>query len=97
MTEKISNTARRIINTGTPDNCVGCYKPMLRGIYLGGRVEADGMTEVEATKVLREELTENCKFGHLRKRLGRQCMYGIACDGVEAPARARPRRHDLWE
>lgn len=97
MTEKISDTARRIIDAGTPDNCLGCYKPMLRGIFLGGRVEAGGMTEVEATEGLNEELTEKCKFGNLRKWLGEQCMYGIARDGVEAPTRARLRKQEPWE
>lgn len=93
----ISDTARRIISAGTPESCVGCYNPILRGIYLGGRVEAGGMTEVEATEALREELTEKCEFGDLRKKLGKQCMYGVNHVKSEAPARARPRKPEPWE
>lgn len=82
MTE-ISDTARRIINAGMPNDCVGCYYPVMRGINLGDRVEKDGLTEAEAVEQLSQELARDCEFGHLRRKLGRKCMLGIDSAGLE--------------
>ncbi|MDO8591928.1 MAG: hypothetical protein Q7R60_03350 [bacterium] len=94
---EISDTARRIIKAGTPTSCVGCYNPILRGIYLSGKVEDSSMTEPDAINELGGELTEKCKFGHLRKKLGEQCMYGVNSTELESPARARQRIPNPWE
>ena len=81
---EISDTARRIINAGTPDDCVGCYYPVMRGINLGDGVEKGDLAETEAIEQLKQELTRDCEFGRLRRLLGRGCLLGVDRDKLEA-------------
>ena len=91
------NTAIFIIEEGTPDRCVGCHTPELKGFQLEKQVHDGEMTDDEAAQKLRTELEESCIHGRAVHRvIGSKCMNKDVCSIGFIPFPAEKRRWD-WE
>lgn len=92
-----SDRAQRIIEAGTPDRCIGCHTPLLKGFHLEEQVSAGEISEEEAASQLRAELEETCKYGRVTDRaLGSRCMNLVVCKPSAVPIPPKNLRWD-WD